>query len=124
MYNNQITQSGTTVRLHEEDVANLVLAELKRTAEEYTTAILEAQNPQIRHILQTLLQKTLNDQARLFDTLRSLNWYEAPAAAQPQELQKAVQAKQQCWNKLQTFAQQTLFQRQQQMNQGAQQFFS
>ena len=125
MFTNNQTHTGATTRFQDEDLANFVLAELKRTSEEYTSAILEAQNPQIRHTLQTLLQKALTDQARLFDSMRSLNLYEAPAPAQPQELQKAIQSKQQSWSKLQNFAQQVIYQRQQQtQHSGGQQFFS
>ena len=122
MYTN--TMNIQPLRLQEEDLANLVLAELKRTAEEYTTAILEAQNPHIRHALQNQLLKTLHDQARLFDAMRSLNMYEAPAPAQPQELQKVIQSKQQVWSKLQTSAQQLTTSRPPQMQQTGQQFFT
>ena len=93
------------IRMADEDLANVILAELKRTAAEYTTALTEAQNPQLRHTLQTLLIKTLHDQARLFDWLRSMNLYEAPTPAPIQELQKSVQSKQQAWSKLQQHAQ-------------------
>jgi spore coat protein CotF len=127
MFTNQQTpdtQQGQGMRLQDADLANIVLAELKRTAEEYTTAFLEAQNAQIRHVFQNLLMKTLNDQARLFDSMRSLNLYEAPTPAQPQEVQKAVQSKQQEWGKLQTLTQQLMNQRHVQAAHGGQQFFA
>lgn len=121
-------QTNATFRFQDADLANFVLGELKRTAEEYTSAILEAQNPQLRHSLQTILIKTLNDQARLFDSMRSLNLYEAPTPAQPQEVQKAIQTKQQEWTKLQSLTQQALHNRQAQPQtqaaHGAQQFFT
>ncbi|MGO4276909.1 spore coat protein, partial [Paenibacillus sp. TAF58] len=44
----QQQQSGQQqVQLKDEDLANFVLNELKRSAREYTTAALEAANPQI-----------------------------------------------------------------------------
>jgi spore coat protein CotF len=121
----QQTQWTNQVRFHDEDLANFVLAELKRSAEEYTTALTEAQNPQIRQTLQTLLHKTLADQARLYDWMRANNLYEAPTPAQAQELHKAIQSKQQSWSKLQSFAQQThLAHTQTNTNSRGQQFFS
>lgn len=96
-------------QLKDEDFANFVLSELKRSAREYTTAALEAANPQIRQAFQSLLQKTLQDQAAVFQEIQKLGQYEIQAAPQQhigQELQKQSQIAAQ----LQSFVQQNLSQ--------------
>ncbi|KRE97894.1 hypothetical protein ASG89_28725 [Paenibacillus sp. Soil766] len=82
------------VDLEDLDFANFVLSELKRSAREYTTAALEAANPGIRQTFETLLQKTLDDQALVFQEIQSLGGYQIAQAEQQmieQELQKQSQ---------------------------------
>ncbi|NEW08796.1 spore coat protein [Paenibacillus sp. SYP-B3998] len=108
-YGNQQHQQSQQqqVYLEEQDLANFVLSELKRTAREYTTAILEAANPQVRQTFQTLLQKTLQDQSAVFQEIQSLGGYEIQPAAQ-QQLQQELQKQSQSSVKLQSFVQQNL----------------
>lgn len=82
------------VDLEDLDFANFVLSELKRSAREYTTAALEAANPGIRQTFETLLQKTLDDQALVFQEIQNLGGYQIQPAEQQmigQELQKQSQ---------------------------------
>lgn len=77
--------------LNEQDTANLVLSELKRAAREYTTAALEATHPVIRQTFASLTQKTLQDQAELFDVLSQINGYGSISMAAQQEVQQELQ---------------------------------
>jgi len=95
------------VGFQEEDLAYFVLSELKRSAREYTTAALEAANPQVRQTFQTLVQKTLQDQAAVFQEIQKLGNYEIQPASQ-QQLSHEVQKQSQCAAKLHTFVQQNL----------------
>lgn len=90
----QNSQQQQQVDLEDLDFANFVLSELKRSAREYTTAALEAANPSIRQTFETLLQKTLDDQALVFQEIQSLGGYQIGQAEQQmieQEIQKQSQ---------------------------------
>lgn len=92
--NSQQPLQGQQVDLEDLDFANFVLSELKRSAREYTTAALEAANPSIRQTFETLLQKTLDDQALVFQEIQSLGGYQIQQADQQmieQEIQKQSQ---------------------------------
>lgn len=94
MYQQNAQQQQQQVDLEDLDFANFVLSELKRSAREYTTAALEASNPGIRQTFETLLQKTLDDQALVFKEIQELGGYQIQAAEQQmiqQELQKQSQ---------------------------------
>ncbi|MBP1157740.1 MULTISPECIES: spore coat protein [unclassified Paenibacillus] len=87
-------QTGTQAQpyhLNEQDTANLVLSELKRAAREYTTAALEATHPAIRQTFANLTQKTLQDQAELFDALSQINGYGSISMAAQHEVQQELQ---------------------------------
>lgn len=100
----QQQQHQQQVHMQEQDFANFVLSELKRCAGEYTTAATEAVNPQIRQTFQTLLQKTLQDQAALFQETQKLGYYEVQAAPQ-QQVQQELQKMSQTAAQLQSFVQ-------------------
>jgi spore coat protein CotF len=92
--NSQQQHQQQQVDLEDLDFANFVLSELKRSAREYTTAALEAANPGIRQTFETLLQKTLDDQALVFQEIQSLGGYQIQQAEQQmieQEIQKQSQ---------------------------------
>ena len=94
MYQQNSQQQQQQVDLEDLDFANFVLSELKRSAREYTTAALEAANPGIRQTFETLLQKTLDDQALVFQEIQKLGGYQIQPAEQQmieQELQKQSQ---------------------------------
>ncbi|MCD1260773.1 spore coat protein [Paenibacillus athensensis] len=99
---------GQQVYLQEQDLGNFILSELKRTAREYATATLEAANPQIRQLFQSLLQQTLNAQAQVFQELQKLNGYNDIQPAQQQQLQQEVQKQSQTAAQLQSFVQMNL----------------
>lgn len=103
----QQQSQGQQVYLQEQDLAQFVLSELKRTAREYTTAALEASNPQIRQTFQSLVHKTLQDQAEVFQEIQKLGGYEVQPAQQ-QQLQQELQKQSQSAAKLQSFVQQNL----------------
>lgn len=100
--------AGQQVYLQEQDLANFILSELKRIAREYATAAMEAANPQIRQTFQSLLQKTLQDQADVFQEIQKLSGYGEILQAQQQDLQQELQKQSQTAAKLQSFVQQNL----------------
>jgi spore coat protein CotF len=107
-YSQQQQAQGQQVYLQDQDLAKIVLSELKRIGREYTIATQEATNPQIRQIFQALLQKTLQDQALVFQEIQQLGGYgEIPEAPQ-QDIQKELQKQSQTASKLQSFVQQNL----------------
>lgn len=108
-YQQQQQSHQLQAQLKDEDFANFVLSELKRSAREYTTAALEAANPQIRQTFQSLLQKTLQDQAAVFQEIQKLGQYEIQAAPQ-QQIGQELQKQSQIAAQLQSFVQQNLSQ--------------
>jgi len=82
---------ASSFRMEEQDQANVILSELKRTAREYTTAALEANHPQVREQFTTLLNQTLKHQAELYEAIRSLNAYGSVPTATAQEIQSESQ---------------------------------
>ncbi|UQZ84319.1 Coat F domain protein [Paenibacillus konkukensis] len=101
--------------LQEQDWGNLVLAELKRAAREYTTAALEATHPAIRQTFQSLAQRTMQDQAELFTVLSQMHGYGSVKMAQQQEIQQDLQQQIQKVEQLQSLVQRSI----QQANAGA-----
>ncbi|NBI31272.1 spore coat protein [Chengkuizengella marina] len=113
MYNQPTSNMGQQqmgqqhVSLPDKDMANLVLSELKRMAREYTTACLEAANPTVHQNFNQLLQKTLADQAQLFQIMSQQGMYNVTPASM-QEIQKEQQKFNQCGYETQQFMQQYL----------------
>jgi hypothetical protein len=103
--NQQINQGQQSV-LQEQDLANVVLNELKRVAREYTTAVLEANNLETRQTFQFLLQKALHDQAILYQQIQQMNGYgEIPIASQ-QDIQQELHNQSHSAPQLHAFVQQ------------------
>jgi spore coat protein CotF len=91
--------------LQEQDLANLALSELKRTATEYSIAILEASTPAARQTFQTLLQKTLHDQSLLYSFIsQSLGYGDVKEASQ-QDIQQELQKQHQKMEQLKSLVQ-------------------
>lgn len=90
----------------DQDMANIVLSELKRMAREYTTASLEANSAKVRHTFEQSLQRTLRDHAELYHMMSQNGMYGQPASANMAEIQKEQQKAQQTSQKLQSFIQQ------------------
>jgi hypothetical protein len=95
--------------LQEQDLAHLILSELKRVAREYTTAVLEANNMQTRQTFQFLLQKTLHDQGILYEAIQQTVGYGDIPTAPQQEIQKELQKQSQSASQLYNFVQQNKF---------------
>jgi spore coat protein CotF len=101
-------QGQQQMKLQEQDLANILLCELKRVAREYATATLEASNPQIRQMFHYLLNQTLQDQAQLFQDIQQMNQYGDIPTAQRQDVQKELQKHSQTTSNLQSMVQQTI----------------
>lgn len=102
----QTISTGMEAAMNEQDWGNAVLSELKRTASEYATAALEASNPAIRQTFASLSQRTIQDQAELYQTLKQLGGYGSVQMAQAQELQQELQSQKQKAGELQAIVQQ------------------
>lgn len=90
----------------DEDLMNTVLADLKRTVREYTTAATESACPTVRQAFNELTMDTLRLQGDLYTHMSQLNMYTAPSKALRQELDKQLQTAQQTQQKCQQFVQQ------------------
>lgn len=104
----QQQHTANRVQLSDKDLANFVLSELKRVAREYTTAALEASDPQIRQLFERALQQTLQDQEKLFKVMGSLNMSGQPMMATRQDLQSELQSNAQTSQKLRSWTEQSL----------------
>ncbi|WP_055110282.1 spore coat protein [Paenibacillus ihumii] len=92
--------------LPEEDLLNFILADLKRTVREYTTATTESSCPSVRQMFTQLTDSTLQLQGQLYQLMSSQNMYSAPSKASRTEIDKKLQEAQQTQQKLQQFTQQ------------------
>jgi spore coat protein F len=90
----------------DEDLLNTVLAELRRTAREYTTAATEANCPTVRQAFNDLTMDTLRIQGELYQQLKQMNGYSAPASALRYDVDKQMQSALQTQQKSQQFVQQ------------------
>lgn len=86
--------------LPEEDLLNVILADLKRTVREYTTATTESACPSVRQMFTQLTDSTLQLQGQLFQLLSSQNMYTAPSKATRTEVDKKLQEAQQTQQQL------------------------
>jgi|SRR5690606_16413180 len=103
MANNQL-------QLTEDDLAGVVLSDLKRVVREYATAATESTCEQTRQMFTNLLNSTLSMQGQLFTVMKNNNMYEAASVAPKKELDKQIQSYQQMAQKTQTWLQQGGFQ--------------
>jgi len=78
--------------LTEEDLANTVLADLKRVVREYTTAATESTCPAIRQMFTDLMNKTLTMQGQLFTAMKNCNMYETSSGVAKKEINKQIQS--------------------------------
>lgn len=83
----QHTQAGLT----EEDLASIVLSDLKRVVREYATAATESTCQDIRQMFTKLLDNTLRAQGQLFQAMQQSNMYNTASPALRQELDKQAQ---------------------------------
>ncbi|GIP22477.1 MULTISPECIES: spore coat protein [Paenibacillus] len=95
------------VNLPEQDILNTILADLRRTAREYTTATTESACPSVRQMFSQLTDSTLRLQGELYQLMQQNSSYQAPPHAPRQEVDKLVQHAAQTQQKIQQFAQQS-----------------
>ncbi|WP_151735313.1 spore coat protein ['Paenibacillus yunnanensis' Narsing Rao et al. 2020] len=98
-------QNGSAF-MADEDLLNTVLADLKRTVREYTTAATESNCPSVRRTFTDLTMDTLRLQGELYNQMSQLNMYTAPGKALRQDIDKQLQTAQQTQTKCQQFVQQ------------------
>jgi spore coat protein CotF len=92
--------------LPEEDLLNTILADLKRTVREYTTATTEAACPEVRQMFNQLTDDTLKLQGQLFQVMSQNNMYTMPSKAPRTAVDKEVQCAQDTIQKANQFVQQ------------------
>ncbi|UHA72328.1 spore coat protein [Paenibacillus sp. 481] len=90
----------------EGDLLYTILADLKRTSREYTTAVTEAACPVVRQMFTDLTHSTLQLQGELFYLMEQNNMYSVSSGALQQEVTKQLQQNQQTLQKTQQFLQQ------------------
>jgi len=99
MANNQL-------QLTEDDLAGVVLCDLKRVVREYATAATESTCPETRQMFTNLLNSALTMQGQLFTVMSKNNMYEAASVAPKKELDKQIQSYTQMSQKTQAWLQQ------------------
>lgn len=76
--------------ISDQDRVFTILAELKRTAREYATAVTESNCPTVRQTFENLLQDTLNIQEQVYQIMSNEGWYSAPSQALSQNISNQV----------------------------------
>ncbi|AHV96545.1 spore coat protein [Paenibacillus sabinae] len=99
---------NTNAFMQEEDLLNIILADLKRTVREYATAATESNCQTVRRAFNDLTMNTLRIQGELYMQMSQLNMYQAPSKALRQELDKQIQSAQQTQQKSRQFIQQKM----------------
>jgi len=107
--NQQPTQQSP---MPEKDMLYTILADLKRTCQEYTTATLESNCPNVRQMFTDLLTNSLQLQNQLYTFMKQQNMYNTSSKALQQEINKQIQSYQQCSQQSQQFIQQKMNQTQ------------
>ncbi|MEK4063605.1 MULTISPECIES: spore coat protein [Paenibacillus] len=98
-------QNGSAF-MSDEDLLNTVLADLKRTVREYTTAATESNCPTVRRVFNDLTMDTLHLQGELYTKMSQMNMYTTPGKALRQDIDKQIQTAHQTQQKCQQFVQQ------------------
>ncbi|MFD2615009.1 spore coat protein [Paenibacillus gansuensis] len=100
-------QSGQQAAfMEDQDLLYTILADLKRTAREYTTAFMESSCPTVRRTFSDLLNSTLSQQTELYRFMENQNMYNASSPALQQEIGKQIQQYKQTLQKTQQYIQQ------------------
>lgn len=81
--------------IQEQDIVYTFLADLKRTAREYTTAVTESNCPEVRQMFEQLLQNTLKLQNQTYQLMSQQGWYNTSSPAANKEINKQIQTYQQ-----------------------------
>lgn len=99
-------QQDGSAFMPDEDLLNTILADLKRTVREYTTAATESNCPMVRSTFNNLTMDTLRLQGDLYTEMGQMNMYSPPAKALRLDIDKQLQSAQQTQQKSQQFVQQ------------------
>lgn len=81
-----------SLQLTEDDLASVVLDDLKRCVREYATAATESTCPKTRQMFTDLLNSTLKMQGEMFTVMSQNNMYEAASVAPQKEISKQIQS--------------------------------
>ncbi|RPK29745.1 hypothetical protein EDO6_00369 [Paenibacillus xylanexedens] len=91
--------------MQEQDLLKSILADLRRTSREYTTATTESSCPTTRRMFNDLTNDTLRLQGELFNLMQQNNMYSASSKALRQDVDKQIQSAHQTQQKCQQFIQ-------------------
>nr|WP_301290303.1 spore coat protein [Paenibacillus sp. 1781tsa1] len=91
--------------MQEQDLLKSILADLRRTSREYTTATTEASCPMTRRMFTDLTNDTLRLQGELFNLMQQNNMYSVSSKALRQDVDKQIQSAHQTQQKCQQFIQ-------------------
>ncbi|WP_311082189.1 spore coat protein [Paenibacillus polymyxa] len=90
----------------EEDLLYTILADMKRTVREYTTATTESNCPSVRQMFTDLTNDTLRLQGDLYHLMSQNNMYATPTKALRIDLDKQIQEARKTQQECQQFIQQ------------------
>ncbi|TCK98345.1 coat F domain-containing protein [Natranaerovirga hydrolytica] len=74
--------------MQEKDMVSDALNQLKSSLTNYSTAISECDNPQLRQTLQQIRNQCEQSQFELYQMAKTKNYYEPASQANPQEIQQ------------------------------------
>ncbi|MBE9912588.1 spore coat protein [Paenibacillus donghaensis] len=92
--------------MQDEDLLYTILADLKRTVREYTTATTESACPTVRQMFTQLTDDTLRMQGELYNLMSQLNMYSTSSQALRQDLDKQLKDAQNTQQQTRQFVQQ------------------
>lgn len=92
--------------LPQDDLLKIVLADLRRTSREYTTATTESSCPAIRSLFSELTDSTLKLQGELYKLMEEQQIYTKPAGASRKEVDKNLQEAEKACKQAKQFASQ------------------
>ncbi|WP_454190259.1 spore coat protein [Paenibacillus sp. Marseille-Q7038] len=98
--------SSSSSFMPEADLAYTILADLKRTVREYTTATTESNCPTVRQMFTDLTNSSLKLQGELYTAMQQSNLYPAPGKALQSDIDKQIQTANQTKQECEQFVQQ------------------
>lgn len=101
-----MNSSSTGSFMPDADLAYTILADLKRTVREYSTATTEANCPTVRQMFTDLTNSTLKLQGELYTVMQQNNLYQAPGKALQSDINKQIQTANQTKQECEQFVQQ------------------
>ncbi|MGG6312480.1 spore coat protein [Paenibacillus macerans] len=101
-----MNQPYTQELLPQNDLLKSILADLRRTVREYTTATTEASCLSVRQLFTELTNSSLRLQGELYELMKKQQIYTAPEPAPRQFLDKKIQEAEQTQQEVHRFTQQ------------------